>query len=130
MRDLYHKLASESIVAPQTIDADFVSSAVTLTQGNAIRIDAHFGTFTFNATNRLDLSIYESDDDSTYTKVTDQLEVIGQTLVDGVFQAVGDSVVSCSYVGSKKYIKLYGVEAGTVSVLAAATAIHGELSRA
>ena len=124
LRGIGDKESIAAVTAPATLSASYLSSAVDLKGKRNHAFCIQVGSFAFDATNKLTYAIHESDDNSTYAAHSDS-----GTLVLNNQATQENKVHMLEYKGNKRYVKLDVVEAGTVSVAHAVTALSTELEQ-
>lgn len=120
MREIHSTLKPEIMIAPATLAADNTPAAIDLAGFNAaeILINVGVGGITFSGTNKIEFKLTHSDDNSTYTAVTDD-DVLGVDVADGgivrslVAAHAAASVTKVGYIGGKRYLKLLADFDGT-----------------
>lgn len=120
MRDLHNHMAIAKVLGPVVLAADNTPSAIDLQgfRSAEIVIDAGIGGISFSGTNKIEVKVTHSDDDSTYTDVEDA-DMLGVTgIVDGIvksFVAAHAAAASYAYgyVGGKRYLKVLADFGGT-----------------
>lgn len=138
MRDLYSQVAPVVAIGAAALAADNTPAAIDLAgyQSAVVEIAVGVGGITFDATNKIELKLTHSDDDTTYVAVADadvQLPA-GQTVGSGgivkslVAAHAAASVSKVGYVGGKRYVKLLADFSGThgAATPIAATVIKGD----
>lgn len=121
-------------IAPQTLTSSDVNGSGIDRQGFnsvffVVNIGANGGTL--DGSNNLDLVLQDSDDDSTYTDVTDTGLAGGATIDSaGVFATIdagGEAaqVYKVAYTGSKQYVRLQADVTGTISLPVSGVALLG-----
>lgn len=120
MRSLYNKLGASVLLASATYAADSTPVAVDLTEFDSalIAIEVGVGGITFSGTNKVEFVLTHSDDDSTYSNVTDadMQGVTGITggIIKSLIAAHATADVSVfGYIGEKRYLKLLADFSGT-----------------
>ena len=127
MRDLHNNLKVKTLLAMTAITADTDTDSVDILGFDALELLVSFGT----AANALSGSVMwqvvveESDDDSTFTPVTEANDLLftasplastpaATTGIVATFDADAeeDSVVHVGYVGSKRYVRILLEETG------------------
>lgn len=124
MRDIVSRLAETQVVGPAVLTADNTPAALDLAGFNsaAILISVGIGGITFTTTNKIEFVVTHSDDDSTYTNVTDA-DVQGVTgVTNGIVRsltaakaAADTAPTEIGYVGNKRYLKVLADFSGTHS---------------
>jgi hypothetical protein len=122
MRDLVSRLAENQVIGPVTLSADNTPSAIDLAGFNSamILISVGAGGITFTTTNKIEFVVTHSDDDTTYTNVTDA-DVQG---VSGISSGIVRSLTAAKaaadtapteigYIGGKRYLKVLADFSGT-----------------
>lgn len=119
-RDLNNNVESAVLLPAATYAADNTPAAVDL-QGfdsAAIALEIGVGGITFTGSNKIEFVLTHSDDDSTYTNVTDA-DIDGITGITGgivksltAAHAAAD-VTQFGYKGAKRYLKLLADFSGT-----------------
>src|SRR5689334_23331810 len=138
MRDLRSRISPASLIDPATLAADNTPVAVDLLGfGSAVIVlSVGAGGITFTGTNKIEFVLTHSDDNVTYTNVTDA-DVQGVTVVSGgvvrsltTAKAAAD-VTKIGYVGTKRYLKLQAVFTGThgTGTGIAATVVRGRAAQ-
>ncbi|MFD2234818.1 hypothetical protein [Phaeospirillum tilakii] len=130
MRDLKSRIAPVAAIAPAVYSADTTPGAVDLRGfGSAvILINVGVGGITFTAANKIEFVLTHSDDDATYTPVTDA-DVQGVTgITGGIVKALtaaqaAATIDEIGYVGGKRYLKLLADFSGTHSTGTAIAAL-------
>lgn len=123
-RDQASSLAIASVIAPAALDADNTPAAIDLLDYGASTLLLHIGVggITFSGTNKIEFKLTHSDDDSTYTDVTDD-DVIKDSsapaeITNGIIRSLTSAhaaatIQKLGYVGGKRYIKLLADFGGT-----------------
>ncbi len=127
MKDLNSKILPVRSIGPGVIAADNTPIAIDRQGFDSIvySIVVAAGGITFDATNRVDFKLTESDDDSTYTAVNDA-DIIGLG-VGNILTTVGTGGIVMSliaahasftidkigYIGGKRYTKMLADFSGT-----------------
>lgn len=115
LRNLKNKTTATFLLAPQTVEADVTSAAQDLQNLHSFAFLVVAGNFAFTTTNKLTLTIEESDDNSAwaaapvtayYTAAAPELAAAG----------AANSCTLVEYRGHKRYVRMVVVEAGVVSV--------------
>ncbi len=120
MRDLHSGVAVATLIGAATLAADNTPAAVDLLgyQSAEILLAIGAGGITFSGTNKIEFTLTHSDDDSTYTAVTDD-DMLG---VSGISSGIIKSLVAAhasaasyrfGYKGGKRYLKLLADFSGT-----------------
>jgi hypothetical protein len=114
MRDLKSKVNSTLVFGPAVLAADQTAVDIDLQGYNSavISIAVGVGGITFDASNKIEFTLSDSDDDSTYTEVTSG-DVDGGTTVSsgGIVKSLvaahaAASLTKIGYVGGKRYLRL------------------------
>jgi hypothetical protein len=121
MRDLVNSIAASVLIPAATYDADNTPAKVDLLgfESAVIAIHVGVGGITFSGTNKVEFKLTHSDDDSTYTAVTDA-DVQGVDSVDtgGIVMSLiaahaAADITKIGYVGGRRYLKLLADFSGT-----------------
>lgn len=122
MRDLVSRLAETQVIGPVVLSADNTPATIDLAGFNsaAILISVGIGGITFTTSNKIEFVVTHSDDDSTYTNVTDA-DVQGVTgISNGIVRsltaakaAADTAPTEIGYVGNKRYLKVLADFSGT-----------------
>lgn len=120
MKDIYSKVGTNILIGAATLSADNTPVAVDLRDFNAamICLAVGVGGITFTGTNKIEFKLTHSDDDVTYTDVTDT-DVQGVSGIAGgiihslVAAHAAPSVTLVGYKGNKRYLKLLSDFGGT-----------------
>ncbi|OJU12748.1 MAG: hypothetical protein BGN85_08775 [Alphaproteobacteria bacterium 64-11] len=120
MKDVHSESTYDILIGAATLAADNTPAAVDL-QGYAgaeVVLAIGAGGITFSDTNKIEFVLTHSDDDSTYTNVTDA-DMLG---VSGISNGIIKSLTSAhaaatvsrfGYIGGKRYLKLLADFSGT-----------------
>lgn len=112
------------VIAPAVLAADNTPAAIDLRDYGSALLLLHIGVggITFSGTNKIEFVLTHSDDDSTYTAVTDD-DVIKDSLApatvsNGIVRALtaahaGATLQKLGYIGGKRYVKLLADFGGT-----------------
>ncbi len=122
LRSLKNKVIVDQAFAPQTIAASALSAAMDLKGKRNFAFLIHVGSFAFTGVNKLTCTIHESDDNVTYAASGNAAEI----LVLDTQATQENKVHELEYKGSKRYVKLDVVEAGTVTAPFAVSGICTE----
>lgn len=119
MRDLANSIAAVATVVPAVYDADATGVTVDLAGFESATVVANVGVegITLSTTDKIELVLQHSDDDSTWTAVA-QSEVVEGTVSSGVFfTADGNAdipaVATIGYIGGKRYVRVNADFSGT-----------------
>lgn len=119
MKDLHSHVAAIALLAAATYSADAASSGIDLAGYNSAEILLYIddGGITFDATNKIEFVLEESDDNSTWTAVAAK-DVLGvDSVTSGIIKALvaahSEGVYRFGYVGTKRYIRLTANFSGT-----------------
>jgi hypothetical protein len=120
MRDLYNKLAAQSVIADATIAADNTPATINLAGFDSamLAISVGVGGITFTTTNKIEFVLTHSNDDTTYTAVA-QSDVQGVTVTGaGIVLSLtaihaAQTVTRVGYIGNCQYLKLMADFSGT-----------------
>lgn len=137
-RDMFYGSAPVSAIPPAVLSADNTPAAIDVRGYGAALLLLHIGVggISFTGTNKIEFVLTHSDDDSTYTNVTDD-DVITDSnapasISNGIIRALtaahaAATLQKLSYVGGKRYLKLladFGGTHGTGTPIAA-TVVRG-----
>lgn len=119
-KDQYNDLAPALYLGPAVVSADNTPAAFDLQGYGActIFLCVGIGGITFSSTNKIEFVLTHSDDDVTYTAVTDD-DIVGVTgIVTGIVKSLvvahaAAAVYPIGYVGGKRYLKLLADFSGT-----------------
>lgn len=120
MKDIHSNLNFAVVIDPAVYSADTTPLAIDLKGINAAELILAIGAggITFSGTNKIEFVLTHSDDNSTYTNVTDA-DMLG---VSGISNGIIKSLVAAhaaaqayrfGYKGSKRYLKLLADFSGT-----------------
>lgn len=120
MKDIYSESAIVELLPIATIAADNTPVAVDLLGFEAAEIALAIGVggITFTGANKIEFVLTHSDDNSTYTNVTDA-DMKGVTgITTGIIKALTAAhataeVIKYGYLGGKRYLKLLADFSGT-----------------
>lgn len=120
MKDEYSEASPAVLIGAAALDADNTPAAVDLQGFMACNIEIAVGVggITFTSTNKVEFTLTHSDDNSTYTAVTDA-DMLGVTgITDGIIKSLvaahaAAAVYHYGYVGGKRYLKLLANFGGT-----------------
>ena len=121
MRDLKNNIGVVQSVAPAAISSDADGTCVDLQgfESATIVIDMGAEGITLSSTNKIEIELEHSDDNSTFTDVTSSADVIGATPdSNGVIATFDDvaeapAVSTVGYIGGKRYIRAVANFSGT-----------------
>lgn len=113
-----------SVLPPAVIAADNTPAAIDLRDYQAATLMLHIGVggITFSGTNKIEFVLTHSDDDATYSNVTDDDLVkdalAPATITNGIVRALtaahaAPTLQKLGYVGGKRYVKLLADFSGT-----------------
>jgi hypothetical protein len=120
MKDMHSCLTAAVAIGNAVLAADNTPASIDLQGYNAaeILLSIGIGGITFTGTNKIEFVLTHSDDDTTYTNVTDAdlLGVTGTT--GGIIKALvaahaAAAVYRFGYKGNKRYLKLLADFSGT-----------------
>lgn len=120
MRDMHSVINRAVLIANATYSADTTPVAVDLLGYDSaeVLLDIGAGGITFSGTNKIEFVLTHSDDDSTYSNVTDA-DMLGITgISSGIIKSLvaahaTASVYRYGYRGNKRYLKLLADFSGT-----------------
>jgi hypothetical protein len=132
---LYSNLGYDSLLVPAVRNADTNSTSVDLQDCDDASIQFHIGASadTLSGTNKIELEVQESDDNSTFTAVAnaDLTNYATATNTGTVFVVISNGTAStlykAGYRGSKRYIRgvLNFSGTHTTGTVTAVTALRG-----
>jgi len=114
MKDLANSIAVVSTLDPDTRTADANGTGIDLQGFESATVVAQVGAegITLSSSNKIEIVLQHSDDDSTYTDVTSSTDVVDGTVdSNGIFVTLDDnaeapSIHTIGYVGGKRYIRV------------------------
>ncbi|CDO35003.1 hypothetical protein [Novosphingobium sp. KN65.2] len=120
MRDLHSNVALATLIGAASLAADNTPGAVDLLGYSSaeIALAIGIGGITFTSSNKIEFVLTHSDDDSTYTAVTDD-DMIGVTgISSGIIKSLTSAHAAAAsyrygYKGGKRYLKLLADFSGT-----------------
>lgn len=123
-RDGATRLAPVSALPPAVYAADNTPAAIDLRDYQSATLLLHIGVggITFSGTNKIEFVLTHSDDDSTYTAVTDddliKDSLTAATVTSGIIRTLSAAHAAATlqkvgYVGGKRYLKLLADFSGT-----------------
>lgn len=134
-RDISTNLGAVDVITPAVMVADNTPAAIDIRNFAAavICLSVGIGGITFTDTNKIEFKLTHSDDDASYTAVTDA-DVKGVTVATGgvvlnlVAEKAAASLTKIGYHGGKRYLKLLADFSGThgTGTPVSAVAILGE----
>ncbi|MGN6208830.1 hypothetical protein [Asticcacaulis sp.] len=119
MKDIHSGLSAVALITAAVLAADNTPTALDLQGYNAAEIILAIGAggITFSGTNKIEFVLTHSDDDTTYTAVTDAdlIGVSGTTggIIKALKAAYAGGVHRFGYKGGKRYLKLLADFSGT-----------------
>lgn len=138
MRDIHSRNTRAVLIGAAALAADNTPAAVDLLGYDAaeILLDIGVGGISFSGTNKIEFVLTHSDDNSTYTNVTDD-DMLGVSGISGgIIKALtaahaAANVYRFGYIGGKRYLKLLADFSGThgTATPLAASALLGYPSR-
>lgn len=140
-RDQASSIFPVTAIVPAVLTADNTPAAIDLRgyHSATILLTIGVGGITFTGTNKIEFVLTHSDDDTTYTPVTDN-DVVKDVLApdaitNGIVRALtaahaAADVQKLGYVGGKRYVKLLADFSGThgTGTPIAATVVRGNAS--
>ena len=124
MRDLKHSIAIDESLNAIVKSADTNCTAVDQQGFSSVTHVVNVGAngITFSSSNKVDIKLEDSDDNSSFSAVTSNTSVVGGTVdSNGIFQTIdadGDcNAVMHGYVGGKRYLELLDFSGIMVQVL-------------
>jgi len=114
MRDLKHSIAIDESLNAIVKSADTNCTAVDSQGFSSVTHVVNVGAngITFSSSNKVDIKLEDSDDNSSFSAVTSNTHVVGATVdSNGIFQTIdadGDcnAVYAIGYVGGKRYSRV------------------------
>jgi len=124
-KDIKFKTYHQQVLAPATVTADVNSASVDTKDLNSLGFVVSVGAFTFTNTNKIDLVLEHSDDNSNWTQVGQENLYAGTAPIAKSLSAAADASKThlVEYRGGKRYVRLVLDVSGTVSVPAAVVAV-------
>lgn len=113
MKDMHSHITVDVAIGAEALAADTTPPAIDLQGYNKAEIVLAIGVggITFDATNKIEFVLSHSDDDTTYTPVTDD-DVLGVSgISNGIIKALTSAHAAAAayrygYIGNKRYLKL------------------------
>lgn len=135
MQDIHSEMSVAVAIAAAALAADNTPPAVDLIgfNGAEVVLSIGVGGITFSGTNKIEFVLTHSNDDSTYTAVTDA-DMLGVTgISNGIIKSLTSAHAAAAayrfgYKGGKRYLKLLADFSGThgTATPIAAVVIKGE----
>lgn len=124
--NLKQKIYHVQVLAPQTLSATTATTGVDCQDINSLGFVLNVGAFAFDGSNYLTVNLQESDDNSSWSNVTQVYE--GTAPAALVLNTSGQQSKShiVEYRSGKRYARLNIVETGTVSVAIGVVAISNK----
>ena len=119
MQDIHTGVFIDTLIANATYAADTTPVAVDLIGFNAAEIVLALGAggITFTGTNKVEFVLTHSDDNTTYTNVTDAdmlgVSGISNGIIKALTSAQAAAIGRFGYKGNKRYLKLQADFSGT-----------------
>ena len=121
MKDLKNNIGVVQSIAPKSPTSDETGTGVDLQgfESATLVIDAGIEGITLSTTNKIEIELEHSDDNSTFTDVTASADVIGATPDSSGVVATFDAnteipaVATVGYIGGKRYIRAIANFSGT-----------------
>jgi hypothetical protein len=118
--DIHSDMDVKNVFGPVAMNADNTPSAIDLQGYHAAELvlGVGIGGITFDATNKIEFVLTHSDDDSSYSNVTDD-DVLGVTgITGGIIKSLVAAHAAAAkyrvgYRGGKRYLKLLANFSGT-----------------
>lgn len=131
MRSLKGRILTALMRAPGTFGTgDGTTSSVDMQGFQSLLISIAVGVFNFTSTNKFQVIVKESDDNTTFTTVADtDLEGIEAASVHRLYDASAtdaSTVTELYYRGNKRYVQLTLDESGTVAAPLSVVAVLGD----
>lgn len=128
LRSLFEKFYSKLVYEAQDLSATTATASVDLQLLSNFAFEVLVGTFTFTGTNKVNLNVQHSDDNSTWADAAASdlyPEAEGPAPTVKILDAAGDAskVHLIPYRGNKRYVRLNMVVAGTVAAPIAVSGI-------
>lgn len=123
-RDAASNLALVEAIATAVLSADNTPAAIDLLDSGSATLVLHIGVggITFTGSNKIEFVLTHSDDNSTYSNVTDD-DLVKDSLApasvtNGIIRALtaahaASTIQKLGYVGGKRYLKLLADFSGT-----------------
>lgn len=124
MKDIHSDMNVATLIGAAALDADNTPAAVDMQgyEAGEIIISVGVGGITFSGSNKVEYKLTHSDDDSSYSAVTDA-DVLGVTAVGtgGIIKSLIAAHAAAAnyrigYIGGKRYLKLLADFTGTHGV--------------
>jgi len=120
MKDLFHKSKTVQLIEVAVFAADNTPVAVDLAgfESAVIAIAVGAGGITFSSSNKIEFVLTHSDDESSYSNVTDADMQGVSSITGGIIKSLvaahaTPDVSRFGYVGGKRYLKLLADYSGT-----------------
>lgn len=120
MKDLHSGMTVVSAIGAVVLAADNTPPAIDLQgyNGAEIVLAIGIGGITFSGTNKIEFKVTHSDDDSTYTDVTDADMLGVSSISSGIIKSLvaahaAAAVYRYGYRGNKRYLKILADFSGT-----------------
>lgn len=128
LRNMAARIKQLMLLNPQVVTATFTSASIdTKDFGSAMFNVAVASGFTFTGTNKIDLKLQVSDNNSDWTDAAQEDIYVGTAPIVKSLIVAGDAGVvhSLEYRGAHQYARCVGTVGGTVSVGVSVTALLG-----
>lgn len=120
MKDEFNEASPAVLIGNATLSADNTPASIDLQgfQACNLILSVGVGGITFSSTNKVEFVLTHSDDDTTYTNVTDA-DMLGVTgITTGIIKSLvaahaAAAVYHYGYIGGKRYLKLLADFSGT-----------------
>lgn len=122
MKDMHSGVKAMVAIGAAVLDADNTPAAIDLQGYNAAEIilSVGVGGITFTSGNKVEFTLTHSDDNSSYSAVTDADMLGVSSITDGIIKTLSAAHAAAAayrfgYVGNKRYLKLLADFSGTHS---------------
>lgn len=128
LRSLMALVKPVLMLLPQSLTATTTTSSIDTAGFGSLALQLIVGTFAFDGTNKLTVTVEHSDDNSSWSTVAAgeiKQEVAAGTFIVLDSAAEDDSVHVCDYLGNKRYVRMVITEAGAVTAVVGVVALLG-----